>query len=45
MLLKQFNSSNLGGKLWDILSENIKKCESRQDLKIKIKFWTPLNCP
>ena len=31
--------SNLGAKLWDILSENIKKAESEAE------FWTPLNCP
>ena len=36
--------SNLGAKPWDILPENIKKAESLQDLKKKIKFWIPLNC-
>ena len=34
---------NLGAKLWDILPEDIKKAESLQDFKNKIKFWTPLN--
>ena len=28
--------SNLGAKIWDILPENIKKDESRQDFE---KFW------
>ena len=37
--------SNLGAKLWDILSENIKKAQSLEEFKKKIKFWTPLNCP
>ena len=37
--------SNLGAKLWDILPENIKKAESLQEFKNKIKYWTPLNCP
>ena len=37
--------SNLGQKLWDILSEYIKKDESRPDFKKKRKFWTPLNFP
>ena len=37
--------SNLGAKPWDILPENIKKGESLQNLKKKIKFWTSLNCP
>ena len=36
---------NLGAKLWDILPENIKKAESLQDFKNKIKFWILLNCP
>ena len=31
--------SNLGAKLWDILSDNIKKSKSEAE------FWTPLNCP
>ena len=31
--------SNLGAKLWDILSDNIKKAKSEAE------FWTPLNCP
>ena len=30
--------SNLGAKLWDILSENITKDGSRQDFKQKKKF-------
>ena len=34
--------SNLGPKLWDI-PENIKKAESLQEFKNKIKYWTPLN--
>ena len=37
--------SNLGAKLLDILPQNIKKAESIQDFKKKIKFWTPLNSP
>ena len=37
--------SNLGAKPWDILPENIKKPESLQEFKNKIKYWTPLNCP
>ena len=37
--------SNLGVKLSYILPENVKKTESLQDFKNKIKFWTPLNCP
>ena len=37
--------SNLGAKIWDILPEIIKKAESLQDFKKKIKFWIPLNCP
>ena len=37
--------SNLGAKLWDILPENVKKAESLQDFKEKIRFWTPLCCP
>ena len=36
---------NLGAKLWDILPENIKKAQSLQHFKKKIKFWTPFNCP
>ena len=36
---------NLGTKLWDILPGNIKKAESLQDFKDKIKFWAPLNFP
>ena len=35
---------NLGAKVWDILPENIKKAESLQGFKNKIKFWTPFNC-
>ena len=35
--------SNLGAKLWDILSENIKKAESLQEFRNKIKYWTPLH--
>ena len=34
---------NLGVKLSDILSKNIKKC--LQDFKDKINLRTPLNCP
>ena len=37
--------SNLRAKLWDIQPENIKKTESLQEFKNKIKYWTPLNCP
>ena len=37
--------SNLGAKVWYILLENIKKAESLQEFKNKIKYWTPLNCP
>ena len=37
--------SNLGAKLWNILPENVKKAESLQDFKEKIRFWTPLYCP
>ena len=37
--------SNLGAILWDIVPENIKKNESLQEFKNKIKYWTLLNCP
>ena len=37
--------SNLGAKLWDILPENIKRTESLQDFKNKIKLWTLLHFP
>ena len=33
----------LGEKLWDILTENIKKATSLQEFKKKIIFWTPSN--
>ena len=36
--------SNLETKIWDILPENIKRAESLQGFKKKIKLWTPLNC-
>ena len=36
---------NLGAKLLDILPENIKKAESLEGFKNKIKFWALLNCP
>ena len=37
--------SNIGAKFWDILPENIKKSESLQNSKKKIKYWASLNCP
>ena len=37
--------SNIQSKFCDILPENIKKAEYLHELRNKIKYSTPLNCP
>ena len=36
---------NLGTKLWNMISKNIKSSESLNFFKSKIKYWTPNHCP
>ena len=35
----------LGPKIWDIIPDNIKNCQSLHEFKSLIKLWKPENCP
>ena len=35
----------LGPRIWEIVSGHIKKSNSFEEFKLKIKLWNPENCP
>ena len=35
----------LGPRIWKIVSDYIKKSNSFEEFKLKIKLWNPENCP
>ena len=37
--------SYLGPKIWDLVPNEIKECESLHAFKFKIKKWIPEECP
>ena len=38
-------SALLGPGIWEIVRDYIKKCNSFEEFKLKIKLWNPENCP
>ena len=37
--------TSLGPRIWDIVPDYIKKSNSFEEFKLKIKLWNPENCP
>ena len=37
--------SHLAPKIWEIIPNEIRCCQSLNLFKVKIKTWIPLNCP
>ena len=35
----------LGPRIWEIVPDYIKKSNSSEEFKLKIKLWNPENCP
>ena len=35
----------LGSRIWEIVPDYIKKSNSFEEFKLKIKLWNPENCP
>ena len=45
-MLKPFTTLTfLGPRIWEIVPDFIKKSNNFEELKLKIKFWIPENCP
>ena len=36
---------HLGAKIWNIVPQNIRECNSLNEFKSLIKFWKPDTCP
>ena len=45
MLKPCTNLTFLGPRIWEIVPDFIKKSNNFEELKLKIKFWIPENCP
>ena len=43
-MLKRY-TTELGPRIWEIVPDYIKKSNSFEEFKLKIKLWNPENCP